>query len=129
MNTLILSCSLSPSSRSRILAAEAARLFRAAEAHVIELDLRNVEDLAELDGHEIDLDANAGELVVILPAGVGADVQADIDFAGAIDLPGNRGDEGFGAHADTSIRVPNQQATIDLELDLDFGHIEVRTAS
>lgn len=94
----------------------------------IELDLSNITEVEALDGREIEVDANAGELLVILPPGVGATVEADISFAGAIDLPGSGDDEGFGAHADQTIVVPNQISTIDLELDLDFGHIEVRTA-
>jgi len=95
----------------------------------IELDLRRIKDVAELNGRDITLDANAGELLVILPPHVGANVSADIGFAGAIDLPGDGDDEGFGAHADQRIIVPDQTSTIDLEFDLDFGHIEVRTAS
>jgi phage shock protein PspC (stress-responsive transcriptional regulator) len=96
----------------------------------IELDLTKVKDLAELDGHTISLEANAGELIVILPAGVGAHVDAQIDVAGAIDLPVAGSKDGFGptsssTFGDTSSTAPQ----LDLNLDLKFGHIEVRQAA
>ncbi|HET7735210.1 MAG TPA: PspC domain-containing protein [Nocardioidaceae bacterium] len=114
--------------REAPLTASAVRDSYFVPAGRIELDLSNIREVESLDGREIEVTANAGELLVILPPHVGARVEADIDFAGAIDLPGDGDDEGFGAHADETIVVPDQISTIDLELDLDFGHIEVRTA-
>jgi len=92
----------------------------------IELDLSNVKDLAELNGHNISLDANAGELVVILPPGLAAHITSDIHVAGAIDLPGDNDDEGLSPSRTVSIAGPDDKATIDLDLELDFGHIQVR---
>jgi FMN reductase len=51
---LIIACSLSPGSRSRLLAAEAARLLKSTDAvHVEVLDLRH-HDLPFCDGEDID---------------------------------------------------------------------------
>jgi NAD(P)H-dependent FMN reductase len=53
MNILILSCSLNPSSRSRILANEAARLLREKDAQVRLIDLRD-HPLPMCDGEDCD---------------------------------------------------------------------------
>jgi phage shock protein PspC (stress-responsive transcriptional regulator) len=94
----------------------------------IELDLRQVSDLGELNGQDIDLDANAGELVVILPEGLSADVDADVDFGGAITLPGGDEDGGWGYSRDAFIGDVDDP-TIELKMDVKFGHIEVRQGS
>ncbi len=94
----------------------------------IELDLRHVRDLAELDGRTFNLSANAGELVVLLPPGLSAKISADVGIAGAIDLP-DHNDEGLGARRDETLVAPDEQARITLNLDVTFGHIEVRQES
>lgn len=93
----------------------------------IVLDLTEVRDPAELDGRSISLDANAGELVVVLPEDVSAVVDATVDFGGAIDLP-TRSEDGFGVDTRGVVGGTDPVATVDLELDLEFGHIEVRTS-
>ncbi len=93
----------------------------------IVLDLTEVDDPAALDGRSIALDANAGELVVVLPDDVAATVDASIDFGGQIDLP-RRTEDGFGVDLRGVIPSSDAVATVDLELDLQFGHIEVRTS-
>jgi phage shock protein PspC (stress-responsive transcriptional regulator) len=92
----------------------------------IELDLSKVKDLAALDEKHISLDANAGELLVILPPGLSANVTADIDAAGAIELPDDNDKDGFGPSLDRFVGNSNEDPTIELDLELDFGHIEVR---
>lgn len=92
----------------------------------VELDLRDVRDPEELDGRTIALEANVGELVVILPGNVTANVVADIDLAGVIDVPGVSR-EGW----DVSLRnmvsgYDEPVASVDLRLELRAGHIEVR---
>jgi phage shock protein PspC (stress-responsive transcriptional regulator) len=93
----------------------------------IVLDLTDVRDPAELDGRSISLDANAGELVVVLPDDVAATVDASVDFGGAIDLP-NRSEDGFDVDARSLVNGDDPVATVDLDLGLKFGHIEVRTS-
>ena len=92
----------------------------------IELDLRDVRDPEELDGRTIALEANVGELLVILPGNVTANVVADIDLGGVIDVPGVAR-EGW----DVSLRnlvsgYDESVASVDLRLELRAGHIEVR---
>jgi len=94
----------------------------------IELDLSRISEVEGLDGRTIDLDANAGELVVILPRTLGANIHADVAFAGAIDIF-DRTEDGLGVHVDRNLFAPEEQARVTLNLDLEFGHIEVRQAS
>ena len=46
-------------------------------------------DVAALDGREIDVHLNAGEIDVTLPPGVDAVVEADMHFAGDINIDGS----------------------------------------
>lgn len=93
----------------------------------ITLDLTGVRDVTELDGRTIEVEAQAGELLVILPEGVRADLDADITFGGAITLPGGDESGGFGRSINRSVGSSSTEATtIDLIADLKFGHIEVR---
>jgi phage shock protein PspC (stress-responsive transcriptional regulator) len=93
----------------------------------IELDLTEVEDLDSLDGRTISLDANAGQLVVVLPDGVDADVHADIAVAGEVQV-GSRNQAGTGVTLDTVLDGGPDAAVpqIDLDLELLVGSIEVR---
>ncbi len=90
----------------------------------IELDLSNVTDLSELRGRTIHLDATAGEILVTLPTGLAAEVDADISFAGAITTPdGEEG--GFGRSFEGRIGSTDAPV-VNLDIDINFGHIEVR---
>ncbi len=90
------------------------------------LDLRNISDVEDLDGRTVDLEANAGHLVVVLPDGVDAQVDAHVAGAGDISLPdaGRSGVGGISVNRtiDGGVDVPE----IDLNLDLVVGSIEVR---
>ena len=91
----------------------------------IELDLRDVRDPEELDGRTIALDANLGELVVLLPEDVAATVTADIDLGGNISLPGSdRG--GWDVSLVGEVPGDDPVAEVDLQLELQAGSIEVR---
>lgn len=92
-----------------------------------ELDLREVTDLEALDGRTIRVDGDAGELRVLLPEGLDATVDASIGAVGAIDLPG-RSTGGFSVDATERIDEDpgSDDPTVDLQLDLVAGHIEVR---
>ena len=90
----------------------------------IVLDLRNVQDLAALDGKSIDLESSFGRVEVILPPGVSATVDAEVHAGGHIQLFGSeRG--GFGisdqVHHDGGTTAPE----ITIEADVTFGEIQV----
>lgn len=91
----------------------------------VRLDLSNVQDVRNLDGRRIDLEANAGQLVVVLPDGVDADVNADVAAAGQADIAGYRS-EGTNIHLQRQVDGGTDVPTIHLDLDVVFGNIEVR---
>ncbi len=92
----------------------------------VSLDLTRVRDLAALDGREIDLHLNAGEIDVYLPRGLNAVVDADMHFAGDIDVDGShRG--GFDQSLTRTLTGSSDPAapTITLHLDARVGQITV----
>ena len=92
----------------------------------ITLDLSGVRDVAALDGREIDVHLNAGEIDVTLPRGVNAVVEADMSFAGDISIDGSHRD-GFDQSLTRTITGstdPNAP-TITLDLDARVGQITV----
>ncbi len=93
----------------------------------IDLDLRGVKDLAALDGRTIDLHLNAGEIDVELPPGVNANVDAELSFAGDVEI---NGDESNGlnpqlSHTISSSINPATAPTLTLEINGRVGHISV----
>src|SRR5690606_21284781 len=95
-------------------------------AGTVQLDLSGIRDVAALDGRTVEVEGNAGELVVILPADVDVDVDADSSLAGEITvLDENRGGAGafsLQRQVDGGEDVPE----MDLNVDLVVGGIEVR---
>jgi hypothetical protein len=92
----------------------------------IRLDLTRVRDLAALDGREIDLRLNAGEIDVTLPRGVNAVVEADMSFAGDISIDGShRG--GFDQSLTRTLTgsADPDAPTITLDIDARVGQITV----
>ena len=88
------------------------------------LDLSEVRDPRNLDGRTIEVGADAGEVVVVLPSGIRSVVDADIDGPGQIDLPDdssggidNSLDGTYGAGA----------GTLTINTKVSVGHIDVRT--
>jgi hypothetical protein len=91
----------------------------------IVLDLSKLEDLDQLDGRRIDLEANAGEIVVIVPEELGVDFSASVKYGGAIETPiGTR--DGWNSSLNGHVGDDDAAAQVDLEMDLQFGRIEVR---
>ncbi len=91
----------------------------------LHLDMSNIRDIERLDGREIDLEANAGEIIVTLPEGVDATVDADVSVAGEVTVLGDtRG--GTGVSIERTIDGGEDAPEIDLNLDLLLGSIEVR---
>lgn len=101
----------------------------ASEYHVpagrIELDLTQVRNLEALDGRSIDLSGNVGEIVVDIPKDVAVTYDARIDYGGAIEAPGAHR-EGWDNTLVGETGPVDPAARLDLELDLHFGHIELR---
>lgn len=94
-------------------------------AGAIGLDLSNIRDVERLDGRTIEVEANAGEIVVTLPEGVDVNLDADVSMAGEITVAGDtRG--GTGVSVDRTIDGGADAPQIDLQLDLLVGSIEVR---
>ncbi len=95
-------------------------------AGAVYLDMSNIHDIARLDGRTIEVEGNAGEIVVTLPEGVDADVNADVAAAGEVTVLGqSRGGVG-GVSLDRTVDGGPGAPSIDLNLDLVVGHIEVR---
>jgi phage shock protein PspC (stress-responsive transcriptional regulator) len=92
----------------------------------IVLDLRDVQDLAALDGLSLDLQSDFGRVEVILPPGVSATVDAEVHGAGHLDLFGSeRG--GFGVDDQISHSGGLNTPQISIEADVRFGEIQVHT--
>jgi hypothetical protein len=92
----------------------------------ITLDLSDVRDIAALDGRQIDVHLNAGEIDVTLPPGVNAVVDAQMHFAGDINIDGSER-SGFDQSLTRSITGstdPNAP-TLHLDLDARAGQITV----
>ena len=104
--------------------ASAVQAEYAIDAGELVLDLRNVADIENLDGRAISVTGEVGHLEVILPAGLDAEVVADVHGVGDIGLFGQHVD-GFDIDLtrshDGGANVP--AVTIDAELGL--GEIEV----
>lgn len=91
------------------------------------VDMSNIRDIARLDGRSIDIGARAGEIVLVLPEGVDVSVQADVSAAGEVTIDGEtRG--GLGVSMDREIDGGPDAPSMDIEIDLVVGDIEVRTS-
>lgn len=91
-----------------------------------EIDLRGIRDLEALDGRTLDVDVNAGEIVLIVPEDLAVDLEAQVAGGGEISTPDvNRG--GWGVDVDDTVRGDESRATIQADLQLGFGSIHVRS--
>jgi hypothetical protein len=92
----------------------------------IRLDLTDVRDPEELAGKTIDLDLRTGHVHVIVPESLNLQVDAELEYAGGINVPN---DDGGGWNPSVDRYFPGTPATDDqpLELDIDakFGQITV----
>jgi phage shock protein PspC (stress-responsive transcriptional regulator) len=89
------------------------------------LDLSGVRDVAALDGRTIGVAIGAGELEVVLPPDVTADVDAHIRYAGGLTIDG-RDTGGLNPSLRTTVAATSTPAaTITLDLDARVGHIEI----
>lgn len=95
-------------------------------AGTVNLDLSGIRDVEALDGRTIEVEANAGELVVILPEDVDVDVDADISLAGEVSVLDERRGGAGGVSLQRSVDGGEDAPEMDLNLDLVVGSIEVR---
>lgn len=99
-----------------------------ADSGFFELDLRRVSDLERLDGRTVSVQMPAGELSVLVPGGLNAEVDGRIRYAGEVRVDGVVGTGGIGERS-ASDSIVNDPAgpTIRLDLELGAGAIEVST--
>jgi phage shock protein PspC (stress-responsive transcriptional regulator) len=90
----------------------------------VSVDLTRVDDLDNLDGRQIALEAEAGELLVLVPEGVDVDVDASIRFGGEVEVDGFV-ENGNSVDVERTIDGGDDVPQIHLDLDLLVGHIEV----
>ena len=84
-------------------------------------------DLAALDGRELDVSLNAGEITVLVPDGLNVNVDADMRFAGEIsvgDITRGGFDQSVEQHPVHRPRKP-ERPTINLDVDARVGQITV----
>ena len=92
----------------------------------IVVDLSGVRDVAALDGRFLDVTAKAGEIRVVLPAGVNAEVDARVRYAGQVDLgSSSRGGFDFSTTRSLTSSTAPGTPTIDLDLATRVGQITV----
>ena len=94
----------------------------------VEIDLTGVTEPSALAGRSLEVDVNAGEIVVIVPPEVAIDLEAAIEYGGAIDTPDGRTTDGWGNSVERTYPAETGSGGAPLELDLEagFGHIDVR---
>jgi phage shock protein PspC (stress-responsive transcriptional regulator) len=92
----------------------------------IRLDLTQVADPEALAGREIDVHLRTGHILVIVPRSLNVDIDAAMDFAGGITVPGNDGG-GFNHEVKKYLVATPASSSAPLTLDLDakFGQIDV----
>ena len=92
----------------------------------IRLDLTRLSDPEALAGRQIDVHLRTGAIRVIVPRSLNVHVDANLDIAGGITVPGNDGG-GFNHEVSTDlVGVPTTTtAPLDLDLDAKLGQITV----
>jgi phage shock protein PspC (stress-responsive transcriptional regulator) len=91
----------------------------------VRVDLSNIRDVERLDGRTVEVEANAGELVVILPENIDVDIDADVAVAGEVTVLGETR-AGTGVSLERTVDGGQDAPRMDLELDVVVGSIEVR---
>jgi len=91
----------------------------------IHVDLSDVADTQALDGRRIDLEANAGEIVVTVPEGLHVDVEADVSVAGEAVVLGREAN-GPNVHMERQVSGGLNAPELELDIHLLVGSIEVR---
>ena len=87
-------------------------------------NLTQVQDLATLDGRSLHLTSDFGRVVVIVPPGLGATVDAHVHGGGNVDLFGFSSD-GFGVHEHRQHSGGVGAPALTIEADVKFGEIKI----
>ena len=82
------------------------------------VDLSRMRGLAELDGRDLSLRLNAGEITVLVPEGLNVNVDADIRYAGEIRV-GDVTRDGFDQSVTSTVTTSSNPGTPTLDLDID----------
>ncbi len=90
------------------------------------LDLTQVSDIGALDGQTIKVDGGAGRIEVIVPADLNVAVQSDIHVVGGYTIGDSFNGGGFDRSVSTTLGGTTGDPTINLDLDLRVGEIDVR---
>jgi phage shock protein PspC (stress-responsive transcriptional regulator) len=90
----------------------------------IVLDLTDVQDLAALDGKDVDLDTNVGRVAVIVPQGLSVHVDANIDGPGHLELFGDEWG-GIGRHDVVTHNAGAGTPELSINADVSIGEIKV----
>lgn len=90
----------------------------------LRLDLTEVDDLEELDGRAVTLEAGVGRVVVVVPDDLAVDVVAVIGGPGAIQLPDRPETGGIAVTSATSFG-PTDAPRLAVRAQLGVGQIEV----
>lgn len=106
------------------LAAADVRDAYSVTAGQVSLDLTKVSNPAALDGRTLELRAEAGEIVVIVPDDVDVDVDATLRFGGEVDVDGYT-QSGNGVDVTRHLEGGTDVPQLTLQLDLLVGHIQV----
>ncbi len=96
--------------------------FTAGATH---LDLSNIRDVARLDGRTVEIEGNAGQIIVTLPDNLDVDVTATVAMAGEVQVLDER-HGGTGVSMTRTVDGGDGAAQLDLDLHLLVGDIEVR---
>lgn len=99
------------------------RYSRAAGELVV--DLSDVRDPAALDGRDIRLESGVGRLVLILPDTVDVEASASVGAGEATVFGASR--DGLGIELDQRRDVPDEDASVTVDVQLGVGEIEIRT--
>ncbi|WP_030485157.1 PspC domain-containing protein [Nocardioides aequoreus] len=92
------------------------------------LDLTRLDDLDELDGRTLTVQMDVGELSVVLPEGLNADVTTTLRYAGEASVDGDQVSSGMGRQRGTSsVLGDSDSPTVGLDLILGTGQIDVTT--
>jgi len=93
----------------------------------IQLDLSGVRELSALDGRDVAVSLNAGDITVLVPEGLNVNVDADIRYAGEIRV-GDITRGGFDPSVNETLSTSSETGTptLDLEVDARVGSISVQ---
>ena len=90
------------------------------------VDLSEVSDIEELDGHDLAVSVEAGRIEVVVPDGVDVQVEADVDGPGGYDLFGTQGGGIDWTRSASHDGGPDAPA-ITIDAGLQVGEITVTT--